>query len=742
MKRIDRSSAGLVIAATSVIVAACAFAAMCPSHALASSSLVFRSTDLKTLGLHPTSTSVGAARHQLGIDLPPGALVEASAGRKDNLKLALDAFVLRSASAANRVLAAWRRSRPARSLKLGQAGAIHTRGKRLAEVLWRAGPRLGLIVVSGPKAARNSAISYARLAQSILRRRLPRTAWEAVLDEIGPDGTIAKPTALAAFALAYGPLPGVRPPSGRRTAIPSATLAARSVLAYRSRLTPRQRGVVDRLLGLSAPVRAGRARTADLGDPNFHPTATVQASAESFAGIEAAKLAHPLGLQLVAGNTSTPINGWADALPLNAAGAYGSGAATTCRIRVGPTGQAADPTFRQLVIAHEVFHCFEFAFEGARAWQRQPKWIEEGLADWAALTVDPVSYTIGGGNLTAYIKTSYRPLFSRTYDAVGFWGHVQDSVGTLWARIPVIFTAGGNEIAFRNALANTEPFLNSWGSSVFNATGRSFGWLMMSPMVPPDSVTPDISPLAISQVPSPVFAAPYTTSQYLMQDTDPDAPLVHVSMLGHARLSGRYDYTDLNDAWFCVGADGCQCPPDSIDKIPANRPLLATSELGLSGDPDAGTRGEITGYPLKTFCKPKQAKPPPNHACRVLDDASVSSLVGPGSFQFVSTFRRGAVTVSQCIYVPDSTDSTPSHKDGASLTLTFNPKIKPARLRANVRHLMQLGGFTPTNIGDLAGYLSKDGAPAAVDLVVGRNFAQIAGPHVLTLARNIAAVLR
>src|SRR4051794_30697147 len=50
-------------------------------------------------------------------------------------------------------------------------------------------------------------------------------AWQSVLDSIGDDGTISKDTALQAFSVAIGPLPGVSVPPGEAGFVGSGTMA-------------------------------------------------------------------------------------------------------------------------------------------------------------------------------------------------------------------------------------------------------------------------------------------------------------------------------------------------------------------------------------------------------------------------------------------------------------------------------------------------------------------------------------
>jgi len=614
-------AAGL-LALVAVVVALVA-----PSSALASSSLVFSSADLTALGLRPAPTSVASARSRLVAGLPggvgaalDGAVIQASAGSGGGQALGSYAFVLRSTSAAGRVLTSWRSAHHAKAVAIGAGGAVAVQASRertLVQVLWRDGARLGLVVLnatSKTSTASSTAVAYAMLAESYLTTALPTTAWAKVLDQIRPDGTVPKATALQAFALAYGPLPGVRVRSGTRTVVESGGLVAQWVLSYRSQLTGAQLRAVDRALGL--PAAGTSARAADLGDPGFHQTPAVQATAEMWSSMYASLLQHPLGLKIVAGDTSTPVGAYADALPLNANGGYGTGDPTTCRIRVPPAGQNMDTTIGPgalaVTLAHEVFHCYQFDLRGANAWTPLPAWIGEGTADWAARIVDPTPYSIDGGSTTLYIQTPDTQLFTRAYDAVGFWGHVQDTFGDLWARLPAIFNAGNNVNAFHNAVPYPAPFLDSWGSSVFRLDEGGPPWEMLSPQVPPGptdvKVKGDVLDLANGY--GEVLAAPYTTAQYVVHG-DPAAPLVLVKIDGSARMSTKYNYTFLGNAWFCTAdsPDGCMCPKGTTGKTPASQPLETDFALGLGGEPGTGTVGSLQTYSLSQFCHGKSQQP-------------------------------------------------------------------------------------------------------------------------------------
>jgi hypothetical protein len=512
-----------------------------------------------------------------------------------------DAFVFGTAEAARRVLAAWGAVHHARSVKVGGIAYLSGRGKRIV-VAWRDGARIGVISLKGVRSPGPHALADAVLADGWLRSPLPATAWDGVLDQIRPNGTVSKQTALEAFATVYGPLPGVRISAGRRAEIPSGTLAAQWVLSYSAHLTLAQRVAIQRRLG---DTLTPTAHIADYGDPTFKIDYSLQQLAYNYVKIYQAKLGHTLGLPVVVGESTEPSTAYADTLAV--------GTPLVCRIRILPAGQKVSSQQAKqfvppldLIVAHEVFHCFQGDITG---WQGNAAWITEGMADWAALTVDPVAYFHGGGNLKTYFSNPHTPLFQRSYDAIGFWGHAEDLVPNLWASIPAILNSGSSDASFHLAGGDSDSFLTTWGSSVFRLCCGST-WSMQSPIAPPTQAQDkgglqqaDLLSMPIVQVDAPEL----TTSQYQILG-GPSEPVVHVDITGHARLSAQYNYTQLQDAWFCLGADPCECPKDTEGEVPSTQPLgnVPGFQLGLTGDPGTGTSGVLSSFPLSHFCQPIQ----------------------------------------------------------------------------------------------------------------------------------------
>jgi hypothetical protein len=595
-----------VVAGVIVVVAAAGV-----STASADVGLVLPTASLP--GLHATRVSVPAARADLAAGLPgrissrvSRAAVQTAAAGGPGVRLRSDAFVFGSAGTARAVLAAWRGVHRAHGVAVGSGGYGYTRGS-LAMIAWREGDRIGLVSVRARRAF-SLASEYAVLADEWLRSPPPRTAWEKVLDQVRPDGSVSKATALQAFALAYGGLPGVRAPSGARMRVPSGTLAGAWVLRYLPRLSSRLRRVIDRDLGFAPG--SGAARIASFGDPKFTPNAALTQAADHWASVEgdASHLDHTLQLTIVAGITTDNLDGAdADSYPVDATGKF-SASGPFCRIRVAAATAAGDQQYLLFVLAHEVFHCFQFELDPK--WGVQAAWLIEGTAEWAAQSVDPIPSKPADAWQWEYIATPRTNLFERTYDAIGYWGHAQDIVGGLWSDMSTILNAGSNDASFVAAGGPTNPSLDSWGTSFFRASAGGPLWQIFSPVTPPSYFQDPVPVEVLNGGTGIVVANALTTAQYHLEFR-PTRPVVHVVISGSARLDPYYNYTDLRDAWFCTEPGECFCPSGTTGAVPATLPLSSNTLLGLSGGEFTGTSGTVTSYSLDDFCQP--TTPPPSN---------------------------------------------------------------------------------------------------------------------------------
>jgi hypothetical protein len=720
---------GAVGLATAALVAV---ALALPGAAAGASSLVLFAPSLT--GFHAAKDHPAAARADLAAGLPAairkliaGATPQSSAQAGAGQLVRSDALQFDSAGAATRALATWRHRHRGRAVPVGSQGSIavtRVHGAAVVEVAWRERVRVGELVLSARRSVHDPdvlAVRYAKLADAALNAPIPRSAWGRALDEINANGSISKQTALQLFVLAYGSLPGVKKPPGEPTKIPSATLAGEAVLPYRSQLTKAQLAVVDSKLGLPAP--GPSAHVATLGDPGFTPDATLQSIANNWITAFQGKLGYTLPLTVVAGKTTTSVPGAnADAYPLNSSGDYGSGTKAYCRVRVTSSGLATSAQFQALILAHEVFHCFQFAIRGLTTWDFSPDWVGEGTADWAALSVDPVPYGVGGGNISEYIQTSGTPLFTRSYDAVGFWGHAQDITGNLWPRMFAILTATSNEAAFSAAAGGSDPFLSTWGSSVVRTLDGlgGFAWHMFSPIVPPDLGGLVLHPDGVISGTGDFDAAPYTTSHWVVNAVS-GQPLEHYEVQGHARLSPQYNYTELSSAWFCTSTKPCECPKGTEGEVPSNLPLSTHTNIALSGDPDAGTHGFVESAPLSEFCKPP--KPPKPGAGPLGCANGCGSVQGDPHMETIDGAPYDFQSAGEFTVVRSTTDD-----------LQIQERQQPARIVFKARGFLPVSVVTAIALRDARATLEFDHTMGSMAVRLNKRLISVRPRHVRVLA--------
>jgi hypothetical protein len=587
--------------------------------------LVVSSSSIAPLGWHSAANSATSARNLLKAGLSrslgklvKGAQVQAAGASMNGQKLASDAFSFLSSGTAHKVLAAYKRKHHASRLALGADGSMWQQqkgGSVVYTLVWRRGANVALLQMEVPKKLKNGlalVLAMAKLADAALQTPVPASAFGKIASQINPDGSVPPQVALEGFALAYGGLPGVQVPSGTQSLPPlDGTSVAAWVLQNLSSYSPQIQAAIWAKLGLTPP---GAARDASLGDPNFTPDAALTATANGWATTYPGLLGTgALKYTVVAGNT-TAFNGTltnADAFPVDAQGRYNING-PNCRIRFNVSKNTAmSGPFKSYVLAHEMFHCFQFMIAGA-SWTGIKTWTLEATAEWAALTETTPAWNSQFPNgdsrwMIINMQQPQTPLFTRTYDAVDFWGHVQDTYGDLFKRMKTILTSSGNDAIFNAAGANADNFLYSWASSLVDGNGGGAAWHLTSPIAVPNGsgVTPTNITFNASSPITNITVPAYTTKYFIVQSSA-TAPLVHIKIKGHARFSSMHDYTtQLKDGWFCVAgsAASCQCPNGSSGNVPAGYPTDNANELAIVGDPKTGSAGSVTYAQLNTFCK-------------------------------------------------------------------------------------------------------------------------------------------
>ncbi len=528
----------------------------------------------------------------------------------------------------------------------------------------------------------------------------PATAWEEFLAEMDDDGRVSKETALEAFALAYGPIPGVEVRAGEPGAV--ASMTARSWLSHHlDQLTPEQTEAIRaRLESLDADGRpadewpgvdedsAGQQEDAlgatGVGPIAFAQKAPVEGPRSCWGGPitlanapgselyrpllegELAELATklgPLGIPVYLGFGSEGREVLADADPWNADCGQ---RAVSCTVRLMPKSVAdftADQDNLRSTLLHELMHCYQGARAPVNNVRNSLPWIVEGFATFAQRDVHPEINSFVNGWWALWFNKVETPLTQRSYDAVGFFEHLLAVGADPW-------------VSFETALATTQSvdqfnvftgdvrleFEQTWASSVSRQPDRGPAWDDMLPGMP--EVVPTLTTVTIFEGTRNVFKT--AAFMAILVDVEFDAELVVVNpTAGHGRLGwGTGDEIVLDplgaDMAYCTIAGGCECPSGQtssvlsdpaaeIEQIPFRFALLA-----LAADPSPGEIA-ITGMSISEACS---KTPPPSddqtesgappwedNVCELLSDADVAAVFGGRSPTSEEPYETNTVAV-------------------------------------------------------------------------------------------------
>jgi hypothetical protein len=352
----------------------------------------------------------------------------------------------------------------------------------------------------------------------------PATQWDVVMAGITGEGDVPLDTALLAFSLLVEPLPGVELPDLPLGDIDdSGTMGVWWVQRHWAELTDEQRAVVVDALGLelvepvepavddAAPtlggfdgdVAAGPGRLAVDGaepgpevpetpdggcfteraffehGPGTEPYVAVVdrmlPQLESKLGV----LGIPVYVKLIDG-ADTPAHAMAIA---QAPGCVGH--ATSCGILVTALGQAESGTELDMILAHELVHCFQGQLD-IRIMGVAPTWIVEGYAAWAGEEiVGGVRHSKIDAAWDTYLTTPGQTLYARAYDAIGFFSHVHRNGRDLWDLFPAVMNFSNEDAFFFAAGLDQDPtaLLDAWATGFARDVSRGGAWEIEGPGV-------------------------------------------------------------------------------------------------------------------------------------------------------------------------------------------------------------------------------------------------------------------
>ncbi len=456
-----------------------------------------------------------------------------------------------------------------------------------------------------------------------------------VLDEIAPNGDVSRSTALAAFSIAVTPLPGVSVPAGPPgTELFSGTEPVRWLRSYESTLSAEQRKVAKPYLHPSAA--AGAA--AGLGDGATTAVAVAVARsgaapaserlADATQAAEQAEIAKMLSL-LAAHLGPLGYTPPAVIMPDPQGTAYAQAVRrdedpSKCDMQFFPKGVALSGVNLDFVVAHELFHCYQDKTDAAAMVGHTGAWWIEGTACWAALAITGAAGPMYD-HWNEYLQSPEKSLFSRSYDAFGFFEQIQSAGADPWPLVLKLVSASSDKDRYAFLVADVTPgYQQVAASAFFREPSIGPAWDMTGPGIPSTKTTsyPGIGPGQSVSASAYADAIANVTSHADVTSVRADGYVRVAAESGLDRVVASGATLDL-----CTKIGGCKCPEGSTGSPPttAGDTLM---HLALTGDAN-GAQAQVTSHTLDEYCKraPTTAPAPKGGGgCSLLSPAEIHQL--------------------------------------------------------------------------------------------------------------------
>jgi hypothetical protein len=268
-----------------------------------------------------------------------------------------------------------------------------------------------------------------------------------------------------------------------------------------------------------------------------------------------------------------------------------AGPAVGCKVVIAKlphtNGELAD------TVSHEVFHVFQVAMSGTLAnFYSEPRkdWLIEGSAAWA----ESVLIKSGRGasdDWTKYLRSPGKPLFSRSYDAIGFFGHMAQTGISPWKRFKAMFAATSSLAAYEAAVGTNTNFLDTEASVFFREGAFGSDWNAEGQNVPSKAAVgyrPAVVKITKSTPPKTLSVKPFADGAYELQLSGLPAneAVVEVGVeSGYVRLrstkGGHVNAVDPKQVLLCGDPKGCECPnhPGDFQRFGTGYLALAAGKL-------------------------------------------------------------------------------------------------------------------------------------------------------------------
>jgi len=280
-----------------------------------------------------------------------------------------------------------------------------------------------------------------------------------------------------------------------------------------------------------------------------------------------------------------------------------------CRLILPPFSRLAGALATvENTLAHELFHCFQFALPGYRA---TPMWVVEGTAEWVGTFIGGTDGTTAG-RWASWLATPETGLFRRSYDALGFFELMEQDGIDPWIRLDAMHTAlwrDGNQAAYDVAVGDRgttfaaliassrvrQPTAgDDWDTRGTGVTGHR--------MVTEQPVAPG-APATLG----PYHPGGYGSAAVLLRPTADVLTIAgggSVTVLG---FEGAPTVTSLDSVRgdFCLRSGGCTCPdgsPGLRTTLPGAPGLVAVAIGALPARADLPVTVVASVQTLEDWC--------------------------------------------------------------------------------------------------------------------------------------------
>jgi hypothetical protein len=327
------------------------------------------------------------------------------------------------------------------------------------------------------------------------------------------------------------------------------------------------------------------------------------------------------------------------------------GSSPTCNMFLAPGGRAQSDDYKRLILAHETVHCAQHAFLPSVG-ARMPPWVEEGTASYlAGLIAQQLGQPVVLPEWRGWLRYPEYSLFTRAYDALGFYAMIAQSGIEPWERVRQVMraAAGGNsQAAYATAISGVPAeFFETWGPGLARNPGFGAQWDYQGPGIIRSRITEG----NLGNGQTIAYSIPERSSEGAKIGLRADVLVVRIDGSGGGLLRGADGQVRrLREGAYCGRRRPCECP---------ERPQLRFPRLGPGATFTGFNASEFRtvvfeGHSLSDYCKKPDPKPAPEEEPEPAPGIMV--FQGAEQAQIVATFRTGKCTRRQGTFKATSGD--------------------------------------------------------------------------------------